>query len=54
MAVYTMKNIPDNLWRRIKAAAALEGKSIKGYMLEAVEEKMQRKEQQDQQKRDAS
>ena len=38
----TTVDIPDNLLRRVKAAAALEGKSLKVFLMEAVIHELER------------
>jgi hypothetical protein len=39
-ASYTLRDMPPELWRRIKAAAAYDGISIKVWLLKAAEEKL--------------
>lgn len=41
MTMRTTVEIPDRIMRRAKAAAALEGKSLKAYLTEAVIEKLE-------------
>ena len=41
--VKTTLEIPDPLYRRIKATAALQGKSLREFFTEAAEEKLTRK-----------
>lgn len=36
----TTVEIPDALYRRLKARAAIQGKSVKDYLVEAVREKL--------------
>ena len=38
----TTVDIPDQLFRRAKAAAALEGKSLKTFLMEAVAHELER------------
>jgi uncharacterized protein (DUF1778 family) len=38
----TTVDIPDHLLRRAKAAAALEGKSLKAFLMEAVVHELER------------
>lgn len=37
---YTLRDMPDQLWREIKAAAAYDGISIKDWLLQAAREKL--------------
>jgi hypothetical protein len=39
-ASYTLRDMPPELWRRIKAAAAYDGISIKVWLLKAAKEKL--------------
>jgi hypothetical protein len=39
-ASYTLRDMPPELWRRIKAAAAYDGISIKTWLLKAAKEKL--------------
>ena len=33
----TIRDIPENLWRKVKARAALKGQSVKNYIIELLE-----------------
>ena len=44
MADYTLRAIDDALWRRIKARAALNGQSIKSYILGLIKRDLERGE----------
>jgi hypothetical protein len=44
--VKTTVEIPDSLFRKAKAAAAEEGKSLKDFFTEAVQEQLRRKSSQ--------
>ena len=46
MTDYTIRQIPDELWRKVKAAAAMEGITIKQYIIKALHERLERQEQQ--------
>lgn len=40
--IFNIKNFPVDLHRKAKAAAALEGKSLKDWVVEAMKEKLER------------
>lgn len=40
--IFNIKNFPVELHRRAKAAAAIEGKSLKDWLIEAIKEKLER------------
>jgi hypothetical protein len=44
-ASYTLRNMPQGLWRRIRAAAAYDGINIKTWLLKAAQEKLQNKKE---------
>ena len=39
MATYLLKNIPDDLHRKIKSVLAAEGKTLRQYLLECIQKK---------------
>jgi len=41
--VLNLRRVPVSIIRRAKAAAALQGKTLRAYVLEAIQEKMRRK-----------
>jgi len=43
--VINLRKVPISLIRRAKAAAALEGKTLRIYVLEAIQEKIRKKPQ---------
>jgi predicted HicB family RNase H-like nuclease len=43
MAFLTIKDFPDDLHRKAKAAAALEGISLKALIIKAIEEYLKKK-----------
>ena len=53
MTDYTIRDIPKDLWRKVKSEAALDDSSIKDYIIKTLREKVEG-QQQDQQKQDAS
>ena len=46
MTDYTIRQIPDELWRKVKAAAAMEGITIKQYIIKALQERLERQGEQ--------
>jgi hypothetical protein len=42
--VINMRGVPVSLIRRAKAAAALEGKTLRIYVIEAIQEKIRKKQ----------
>lgn len=42
MGTYILKDIDENLWRKVKSYAALQGISIKELILELLEEEIER------------
>ena len=46
MAILNIKNFPDDLHRKAKAEAALEGISLKALIIKALEEYLKKKKRQ--------
>ena len=44
MATKTIKNFPEDLWRRMKAHAAMRGVQISSVLISALEEYLDREE----------
>jgi len=44
VAAYTLKEVDDKLWRKVKAVAALRGKSIKDLIIELLEKEVKKGE----------
>jgi plasmid stability protein len=42
MSIINVRNMPDDLHREAKAAAATEGKTLQDWFIEAVKEKLER------------
>lgn len=42
--VFNMKNFPEEIHREAKVAAAMEGKTLKDWIIEAIKEKLERSE----------
>ena len=43
MADYTLKNMPNNFWRKVKALAAIRGLSIKKLIIGLLEKEVGKK-----------
>lgn len=44
MKIVNIRNVPDELHREAKSAAAKEGKSLQDWFIEAIKEKLERSE----------
>lgn len=42
MATINIRNVPDDLHREAKVAAAKEGKTLLGWIIEAIKEKLEK------------
>ncbi len=38
MSIYLLRDIPDNLWHRVKVRAAMDGRTMRQVLLDALEQ----------------